>query len=262
MDASRGDRTSARRAPARLLAAAVLSVLAGPLAAGCAPGEEAAERPPLTVERLDSVLTELGGISAQRLDRGQRWRMIASVGTGLPPANYSESDLPEPDSRGAALLKVYCDRCHWLPAPAMHSAQEWPLLVRRMQLRAHTLQRRMGGPLTEGLVGDVMMQGLATTELEMAAPAEAVDSLTGYLQRNALPTVDPAELGEGPGVAFYRRTCGTCHELPDPAAHTAMEWETVLQRMNVNMRLMDVEPLERQEMNRVLEFLQPRAAGG
>ena len=261
MDASRGDRTSSRRAPSRLLAAAVLSLLAPPLAAGCAP-EEQPERPPMTVERLDSVLTELGGITAERLDRGQRWRMIASVGTGLPPVNYSESDLPEPNSRGAAMLKVYCDRCHWLPAPAMHSAEEWPLLVRRMQLRAHTLQRRMGGPLTEGLMGDVMMQGLATTELDMAAPTEAVDSLTSYLQRNALPTVEPEELGQGADVTFYRQICATCHELPDPAAHTAMEWETVLQRMNVNMRLMDVEPMERQEMTRILEFLQQRAAGG
>lgn len=240
-----------------LAAAVVLALGAG----ACAP-DRAPPAPSERLAALDTLLVDLGGTAMERLDRPQRWRMLASLGPGLPPETFTEADLPEPESYGAGMLKAYCDRCHWLPAPAMHSAEEWPLLLRRMQLRARTLQRRLGGPLADRTVGRFLLQGISSTELEMAATESQLDSLEAYLVRNALPTVERGELGPGPYADFYRQTCGTCHELPDPAAYTASEWEEIVPRMANNMRLMAVEPITDDDQDRILEFLRPRAGGG
>lgn len=244
---------------ARGLRALCLALLVAALGGtGCAP-ETGAPSASERLAALDSLLVDVGGTAMERLDRAQRWRMLASVGPGLPPETFTEADLPEPGSYGAGMLKAYCDRCHWLPAPAMHSAEEWPLLIRRMQLRAATLERRLGGPLTEGAVGELLLSGISATELDMAASAAQVDSLTDYVVRNALPTIDAAELPSGQTADFYRQSCSTCHELPDPAGYTAAEWEEIVRRMPNNMRLMHVEPLTKAEQDSILGFLQARA---
>ena len=54
-------------------------------AAGCAaPAPEASDEEVL--ERMDALLSEIAGPQTANLDRGTRWRLIASTGTGLPPA--------------------------------------------------------------------------------------------------------------------------------------------------------------------------------
>jgi mono/diheme cytochrome c family protein len=47
---------------------------------------------------------------------------------------------PEPGSEGAELFRTACSRCHALPDPALHMAQEWPAVVDRMRGR----MREMG----------------------------------------------------------------------------------------------------------------------
>lgn len=205
---------------------------------------------------VDTVLMELGGGAAMQLQRGQRWRMISSVGAGLPPPGFEAPDLPEAGSRSAALVEAYCVQCHWLPAPQMHSAAEWPVLQRRMLMRAQTLHQRMGGPMTEELMGEILLSGMASAAIP--SPEDA-DSLLAYLQRNAMPAIDPADLGPGEETAFFVGRCGLCHETPSPAAHTASEWEAVVGRMQGNMALMGVAPLTDQEARRVLAFLKDRA---
>lgn len=205
---------------------------------------------------LDSALTELGGASAAGLTRSQRWRMISSVGAGLPPTNFDPSDLPKRQSRGAGLLVAYCIQCHGVPTPQMHAAAEWPVLVRRMALRATLLRDRMGGPLTRELVGDVRMSGFASSYIPDAADT---DTLIAYLQENALPVVQPGELGDDPEAEFYVQKCSICHETPSPAAHAPARWAPVVARMQENMVLMDVPPLDDAERNRIVAFL--RASG-
>lgn len=203
-------------------------------------------------------MVELGGEATAQLDRGQLWRMMSSIGAGLPPPMYRASDLPEPESRGAQLVGAYCVQCHWVPAPEMHSAEEWPVLMRRMELRARTLHERMGGPMTRGLMGDVLLSGMASAVLPSE---EDADSLLAYFQRNAMPVVDPTTLGEGSEVEFYVGQCAVCHETPDPVAHTMEEWEQVVGRMRGNMAVMNVEPLSDEDVRRVLAFLEERVNG-
>lgn len=222
--------------------------------AGCAPPEE--QQHVAEIAQIDTVLMELGGRSTAELSRSQRWRMVASIGAGLPPVNYKPADLPEPNSRGAGLLTAYCVQCHWLPSPKMHAAEEWPLLLRRMELRVETLGDHMGGAMTEHLMGDITMSGYASSYLP--EPAD-VDSLLAYLQRHALPIAEPSELGAGAEARFFVEKCSLCHQTPSPEAHTAAEWQGTVARMQANRRLTGMDPMSDSEQRRIVEYLAGRS---
>ncbi len=211
----------------------------------------------MSLAGVDSVLAELGGKPTAVLERGQRWRMISSIGVGLPPSIFKAEDLPEPRSRGAGLLQVYCIQCHWLPAPQMHAAAEWGILLRRMEMRARTLEHRMGGPLTEGLVGEILMAGMTSA---LVPSAEERDTMLAYLRSHALPVARPGELTDGPDAQLFLEQCSLCHETPSPKAHTAGGWQAVVQRMQANAAMMGVVPLTDREMDRVVGYLRARAA--
>lgn len=232
-----------------------LAALLSWLPLGC--NREEASPAPLQVSTVDTVLVELGGISTEQLSRGQRWRMISSIGAGLPPSSFQAEHLPEPGARGAAMLQAYCIQCHWMPAPQMHAAQEWPILLRRMYMRAGALRERMGGPLTDGTMGEILMSGMSTAEVPSASDQ---DSLLAYLVRNALPTAERSEMGEGPEATLFLERCSVCHEIPSPTAHTPDEWVLVVGRMQGNMVWNGVRPLDESELGRIVRFLQGRAA--
>lgn len=240
----------------------VLSLLvAGALTAGCAGEQGGAPAATLSdstrLAVVDSVLAELGGTMTAALSREKRWRMISTVGTGLPPADYGREDLPASDSRAAGLLEAYCTQCHGLPTPQMHAADEWPVLVRRMVARAMTLEHRMGGEATEGMLSELLMAGMARSAVP--SPADQ-DSLLAYLQRHALPTADEGELPEGEMGQLYLRECAICHQAPDPDAHTPEEWEQeVVPRMQANMGRMGLPPLTEREQRRIVTWLKEQA---
>src|SRR5437867_4289255 len=50
----------------------------------------------------------------------------------LPPT-FEESQLPQPRSRGPRLTLRSCGQCHVLPDPKRHTAEEWRIVVARMQ---------------------------------------------------------------------------------------------------------------------------------
>lgn len=227
--------------------------LLGVTIVGCTSPE--AEQHVTELAQIDTVMMELGGPSAAELSRSQRWRMIASIGAGLPPVNFDPADLPEANARGAALLTAYCVQCHWLPSPKMHAAEEWPLLLRRMQLRVETLGDQMGGAMTEHLMGDIAMSGYASSYLP--EPSD-VDTLLAYLQRNAMPAAEPGEIGGDPEARFFVETCSICHQTPSPDAHTAAEWAATVARMQANRQLTGLEPLSDDEQRRIVEFLTER----
>lgn len=239
----------------RALVACLIGVfLVALLAAGCARERNGEE----TLALVDSVLTELGGQPIGIMNRTQRWRMISSMGPGLPPPGFDREDLPDPESRGAGLLQAHCESCHWMPAPQMHSAREWPLLMRRMELRAATLGEHMGGPLTIELLGsERLMEGMRWSYMPSAADA---DTLLAYLQAHAMPVAGSGEIGEGPDATLYVETCSRCHETPSPAAHTAAEWPGVVGRMDANMPRMGVAPMAPEVRSRIVSFLESHAA--
>jgi mono/diheme cytochrome c family protein len=244
------------KSPAAWIARILLFAVVSWSGCGQDPERQARQDSEQFLAEVDTVFSELGGLATASLDRGQRWRMVSSMGSGLPPPNFNLADLPEPEARGAALLAAYCIQCHWLPAPQMHAAQEWPILMRRMVMRAQTLHDRMGGPMTRGILGQYLLSGMASAQVPSV---EDIDSLVVYLQRNAMPVAEPEELGTGPEREFFVRRCGFCHETPSPQAHTAEEWPAVVGRMHSNMAMMSVRPLSDEEAKRVVSYLRERA---
>ena len=205
---------------------------------------------------FDSVLADLGGPQTADLSRSQRWRLIASVGTGLPPASYRLEDLPEQGSRAVGLQQAYCLQCHGVSSPRMHSSDEWPTLVRRMLMRGAALGSRLGGPRTEGMVDDMLMAGLRTAELP---PAEDVDSLVAYFQRNAFPGATEMEIPDTPDAALYVEKCSGCHDTPSPTAHPAGELQALVARMSAMGAMLGMDQLTSDEQSRLVAFMQQSA---
>jgi cytochrome c2 len=145
----------------------------------------------------------------------------------LPPT-FPPSQLPEPNSRGAALLVEYCVQCHNLPNPAMHQAAKWPGIVERMVAR-------MEG---RGNMGTLMKDMMAGVQAPGRADAA---TLVAYLQRNGQRPLDPSRYPElaTPSGQSFRLACQQCHTLPDPQRHTAREWPAVVERMAGHMQWMN-----------------------
>jgi cytochrome c5 len=211
------------------------------------------------VARADSFMEELGGPQFAQLSRAQRWRAVASLGTGLPPAGFTAAALPEPHSTGAGLLQAYCTQCHWLPTPQMHSAVEWPILLRRMELRMSLLEGRVNGPFLQRVGGEQLRSAVTFRSLPTG---EQIDSLRAYLTRNALPVAKAGEIPSGPEAAVFVSRCTVCHQTPSPKAHTASEWSEVVPRMQQNMHLMQVDTLTTDQLSGIESFLKAHAARG
>jgi hypothetical protein len=160
--------------------------------------------------------------------------LLATVKTALPPPGITPVDLPEPGSTGAKSLADYCAQCHNLPSPSMHSATDWPSVVRRMWLRMDRL------PVT----------------LNIRIPDEGTRVLmVGYLTSNALQ-VSGSTLPPGLGREEFAMICSRCHALPDPRVHSTKDWLTVFMRMERNMERMNVRPPTPEETSRILTYLQ------
>ena len=118
---------------------------------------------------------------------------------GIPPTM-----LPNYDSKGAKALMKNCTQCHGLPAPGLHTAQEWPAVVKRMQMHMRWSNK--------------WMQINIPDEKELS-------EVLGYLQENAQTPIDASaypDLNTEHGKDFSK-ICVQCHVLPDPIQHTAKE---------------------------------------
>jgi hypothetical protein len=175
----------------------------------------------------------------------------------LPPT-FEPAQLPQPASRGAALVVQYCVQCHNLPNPAMHDASKWPKVVERMVLR-------MRG---QGNMGELMKEMMAGVQ---APTDEEARQLLTYLRQNSQRALDPRKYPdvESPAAQSFRLACNQCHVLPDPRRHTAREWPAVVQRMEQNMQWMNRvvgsqrDPREPQlRIDEIVRFLQRHARGG
>ena len=160
--------------------------------------------------------------------------LLATAKIALPPAGNAPADLPDPNSMGARLVASYCAQCHPLPLPSMHSATDWPSVVRRMWLRSERL------PAT-----------FAIRAPDMGERA----LLLNYLNANALQ-VSGGTLPPGPGRDQFATVCSRCHALPDPRVHSPQDWLAVITRMERNIERMNVTPITRDQIGLILEYLQ------
>ncbi len=159
--------------------------------------------------------------------------LLASAKMALPPEGTTPASLPDSGSPGAHLMVQYCATCHSLPSPAMHSATDWPRILRRMWLRMDRLP----------------------DSFNIRPPAEGErGQLLAYLQANALQVI--TELPPGQGREEFEVICSRCHALPDVKQHTAKDWPSVFQRMERNMERMNVRQASQDQTGKILLYLQ------
>ena len=179
---------------------------------------------------VDSTAAASGGHGLNRQDE----LLLAAANIALPPPDVKPGDLPEPNSKGAQLLGQYCAQCHSLPSPAMHSATDWPSIVRRMWLRMEWLPPMLG--------------------VKVPTMGERF-AMLDYLTANAL-RVSAANLPPGPGRETFELVCSRRHALPHPREHSPADWPAVFSRMQQNMERMKVAPLTRSQTSDILLYLQ------
>lgn len=181
------------------------------------------------------------------MDRDDMKAMMNRMMGGQLPPGIAPQDLPDPRSEGARLLNHYCTQCHNLPGPGMHTAQEWPSVVDRMNQR----MQMMGG---HGMMG--MMRG------GIDAPNESeLKTVVEYLQAHAQQPIDASRYSDldTPAGQAFQNACSRCHALPDPRQHTAAEWPTVFERMTRNMQAMGKSVPEQETLAGIVAFLQSHA---
>lgn len=180
------------------------------------------------------------GTAEAQMDGGMREMMQRMMPDRLPPG-IDPKLLPDPQSAGARALERYCNQCHNLPGPGMHTAAEWPAVVARMETRMHMMTGMMGG---------------------VAAPTQAeADTLLRYLQAHAQQPIDAKQYADldGPAGRSFQATCAQCHALPDPAQHTAAQWPAVVARMQHNMAVMDRAIPDSVTLSKIMAFLKRHA---
>lgn len=160
------------------------------------------------------------------------------------PKGMSPDQLPDPDSKGAHLLGKFCSQCHRAPGPGMHTADEWPIVVARMNQRMQIMSTRR-----------MMMHIEAPNENEYKILME-------YIEKNAQQTINVDELqgAETQGGLVFQKTCSECHALPDPEQHPSNEWPAVVNRMRENMKSMGVQLPNQATIDNILKFLQTYSA--
>ena len=144
------------------------------------------------------------------------------------PPGFTPAMLPEPKSRGAQLTLRYCVQCHNLANPAMHDAERWPMVVRRMV-------PRMEG---KGNMGKLMAEMMAGVEAPSLAEEQSIIAYHLKHGQRALDAKRMPEVNSSAGESF-RVACSQCHVLPDPRRHTSAEWPAVVARMQKNMDWMN-----------------------
>lgn len=175
------------------------------------------------------------------MNRDQMKDMMQRMMPGMLPPGVKPENLPDPKSEGAVLLVRYCEQCHYLPSPQMHSAEEWPLVANRMFNRM-SMMSGMGGMGMMGIENPTM---------------EERQAILSYLKAHSLKSIAPGALPlpASRGALLFKEICSQCHALPDPEIHTAEEWPKVVVRMIGNMQSMGRRVATEDERKDILSYL-------
>lgn len=207
------------------------------------------------VPLLAAICLVVGAVSLAAADRMMGQGMMGdgnmcSMMGRVPTKGVDPEHLPDPRSNEAVTYAKFCSQCHPLPSPKRNSAKDWKTLVERMDARMRMMSR-MGG----GMMG--MMKRMMGRERVEAMTAAEKSAIIGYLEKNALQTLDKSKVTslDAPGYTAFERICSQCHELPDPAIHTKSEWPQVVRKMEENIGETGVAAPTAKEKKLILEFL-------
>jgi hypothetical protein len=169
--------------------------------------------------------------------------MMQDMMSGRLPPGIEPEDLPAPESKGAELVVLYCTQCHNLPSPSMHTSEQWPGVAQRMFKRLSWMSERR-----KKWMGMMWMKAPSPDEQK---------NIVAYLKAYSLKSIRPDTIPspESPGAISFKNVCSQCHALPDPKLHTAVEWPAVVERMQVNMKIMDKPVITDHEKEKIITYL-------
>lgn len=159
--------------------------------------------------------------------------IAASAAIGLP-VGMTAAELPDQGSDGAETYVEFCGACHGLPNPAAHSATDWPAVLRRMWVRSEGLPSSYAVPVPDARQRILILDYVLAHALEVAQ----------------------TELPAGPGRELFMAQCSQCHELPDPAQHSAQDWASVVIRMRQHMVQILRRSPEQREVQDIILYLE------
>ena len=119
--------------------------------------------------------------------------MQAMTGAQFPPG-LSASNLPEYGSKEVALLSKYCTQCHAIPGPGMHTQDDWPQVIGRMNQYMQTMHTfHVSRPTGDELQG-----------------------IQNYLQKHAQVAMEKSQypdLDSPAGIAFLQPKTAYCRRM-------------------------------------------------
>ncbi|MDA8421993.1 MAG: c-type cytochrome [Nitrospiraceae bacterium] len=110
------------------------------------PAMHTAEQWPGVTSRMFSrmsMMSAMIGMMNVELPSSEEQQAIVSYLKTNAMKSLSPSELPAPGSQGAVLFKETCSQCHPLPDPKLHTADEWPKVVDRMQSNMRSMGKKI-----------------------------------------------------------------------------------------------------------------------
>jgi cytochrome c5 len=110
------------------------------------PSMHTAEQWPAVNSRMFSRMSMMSGMMGMmkvELPSSEEQRTIVSYLKTNAMRSLAPSKLPDPGSQGAVLFNEMCSQCHPLPDPKLHTADEWPKIVDRMQSNTRSMGKKV-----------------------------------------------------------------------------------------------------------------------
>lgn len=175
----------------------------------------------------------------KQAEPARRILQFGNMGGLLP--TIAPEDLPDSDSQGARLMSKYCNQCHNLPGPGMHTLREWSKIYWVMYWR--------------------MIQTKKNYSNFEAPDYNDGKIMFAYLSQNALKEIRFGDINTSKeGGVEFQSICTQCHQPPAPTQHRKKDWRGVVNRMKGHMASMGKHILTSDEANRIVHYLKSESS--
>lgn len=139
------------------------------------------------------------------------------------------------------------------------SGREMMEMMRDPEVMEEWAEEMSRNPAMMSRVMEQMHRRLRQQEVDAGGPVPLFCPMLGYTPDSTPAPVEAYEPGTLSPDELFRRKCSVCHGLPDPARHTAAEWETTLERMSGYIGSADFVAATDEELDSILSYVQRRS---
>lgn len=111
------------------------------------PAMHSAEEWPRIADRMFHRMSMMSGMMGMMMNvespTSEERQMIVAYLKTHALKSIAPNALPAPETHGAVLFRNLCSQCHSLPDPKLHTADEWPGIVERMQSNMRSMRKNV-----------------------------------------------------------------------------------------------------------------------